>query len=452
MNVRALLPEEQEKQSLSSPGDGPVLETSDRKPRLIGLAVLAVAFGVFGLWAAFAPLESAAIAPGVVTVKGNRKTVQHLEGGIVREILVAEGDEVVEGQPLILLDKTQFAAELGVLTGQYYVALAKESRLIAERDGLPEIQFHPDLAVDDPRAQEAMANERGIFNARKAAREGEQEVLQSRIAQLESQIAGLEELIRTQEGLVASYEAEAADLKALLQEGFVEKTRIVELERAAARTRAEIAERRTQIAQAKMQIGETRLQMLQLDKQFRTEVVDELARVQAEVFDLRERLTAIRDRVERTVIRAPATGRVLGLRVHTVGAVIQGGTPLMEIVPEGEELVIEARVKPTDIDSVAAGQPARVRFSAFNRRSTPTVEGVVTKVGADRLVDEKTGTPYYPATIEVSEEGLHTEELAGLTIVPGMPADVLIVTGERTLLQYLLQPARDALALSLKEQ
>ena len=443
MNMKAALPDETTESRL---------ETSDRKPRTIGLIILLVSFGIFGTWAALAPLESAAIAPGVVTVKGNRKTVQHLEGGIVKEILVSDGEKVDEGQPLLILDKTQFGAELGVLRGQYFTELARENRLVAEREDNPSVEFSRDLKVGDARAEEAMENQIQIFEARKSARDGEQEVLEQRISQLESQIEGLDALVATKQELIASFEEEIADLTELLDEGFVEKTRVVELRRSLARTRGEIAEHQASIAQARMRIGETRLEILQLNKQFKTEVVNELAATQAEVFDLKERITAIEDRVERTVMRAPVSGTVLGLNAHTIGGVIQGGTPILDIVPENQELIIEARVKPGDIDSVEAGQTANIRFSAFSRRTTPMVEGKVTKVAADRLVDEQSGQAYYPTTVEVTKEGLQTETLAGLTIVPGMPADVLIKTGQRTLLQYLTQPARDAMALSLKEE
>lgn len=428
----------------------PELETSDKKPRTIGLIILLVTFGIFGTWAAFAPLDSASLASGVVTVKGNRKTVQHYEGGIVREILVVDGEHVQEGQPLIELDGTQFSAELGVLRGQYFTARAMESRLLAERDDLESVVFAEDLDVEDERAAESKRNEVQIFNARRNSRLGEQEVLEKRISQLDSQIKGLKALIASQEELSVSFAAEIEDLSALLTEGYVEKTRLIELQRSLSRTKGEIADHQANVAQAQMKIGETQLEILQLNKKFKTEVVDMLAEVQAKVFDLRERITAIRDKVERATIRAPVSGVVLGLSTHTIGGVIQAGKPILDIVPENGELIVEARVSPADIDRVYIGAEARIRFSAFKSATTPTIMGEVSKISADRFEDEKDGTPYYKATVSVTEEG--RQLMTGLTLVPGMPAEVLIKTGERTLLQYLVQPASNAMARSLIEE
>ncbi|MGD9661878.1 MAG: HlyD family type I secretion periplasmic adaptor subunit, partial [Porticoccaceae bacterium] len=215
-------------------------------------------------------------------------------------------------------------------------------------------------------------------------------------------------------------------------------------------TKGEIADHQANVAQAQMKIGETQLEILQLNKKFKTEVVDMIAEVQAKVFDLRERITAIRDKVERATIRAPVSGVVLGLSTHTIGGVIQAGKPILDIVPENGELIVEARVSPADIDRVYIGAEARIRFSAFKSATTPTIMGEVSKISADRFEDEKDGTPYYKATVSVTEEG--RQLMTGLTLVPGMPAEVLIKTGERTLLQYLVQPASNAMARSLIEE
>ncbi len=426
------------------------LETSDQKPLRIGLIILLVTFGIFGGWALLAPLDSAVHAQGVVTVKGNRKTVQHLEGGIVADILVSDGELVEAGQPLILLDATQSRAELGVLRGQYYTARALESRLIAERDDLESIAFATDLPTEDLRAVEARLNEEQIFKARRDTRLGEIDVLNQRIEQLNSQIQGLKALVASKEELTTSYREEIEDLEALLSEGFVDKMRLREIQRSLSRTQGEIAEHRAAIAQSEMRIGEARLEILQLNQRFKTEVVDDLAETQARVFDISERITAIQDRVERTVIRAPVDGVVLGLSTHTIGGVIQPGRPLLDIVPEDQELQVDARVSPMDIDRIEVGTEANIRFSAFKTTTTHTAQGVVVRVSADRLTDEHTGEPYFQAKVDVTEEGM--QNLRGLTLLPGMPAEVLIKTGERTLFQYLVQPARNAFARSLIEE
>lgn len=440
MNTQAALP---------NPA-APELETSDKKPRTLGLIILLVTFGIFGMWAAFAPLDSASLAPGVVGVKGKRKTVQHYEGGIVQDILVADGENVQKGQPLLVLDKTQFGAELGVLRGQYFTAVAQQARLIAERDDKESIEFISDLDADDARAEEAKRNEVEIFNARKSARLGEQGVLEQRIIQLRSQIKGQQALIKSQRELSESFQDEIKDLSALLEDGFVEKTRLVELQRSLARTQGEIADQEASIAQTEVRIGETQLEILQLNKRFKTEVVNQLAEVQAQVYDIDQRISAIQDRVERTVVKAPVSGKVLGLSAHTIGGVIQAGQTILDIVPENEQLLIEARVSPVDIDRVEVGLEATIRFSAFQTQTTPVIPGRVIKISPDRLVDAETGQPYYSASVEVTEEGRKT--LGDLVLVPGMPADVLIKTGERTLLQYLLQPASNAMARSLIEE
>lgn len=426
------------------------LETSDRKPRLWGLIIVLVTFGIFGTWATFAPLDGAALAPGVVTVKSYRKTVQHLEGGIVRDILVRDGSVVERGQPLIVLDDTQARAELGVLRGQLFYALATQNRLASERDDLETVLFADELlSAVDLRAVEAMQSEEQIFQARRADRLGEVEVLEQRVAQLESQVDGLEALVSSKEQLARSYDEEVGDLSELLKEGFVDKQRLRELQRNAARTRGEIAEHQASIAEAKVRMGETRLEILQLNKRFMTEVVDQLAEAQASVFDLGERITAVEDRVRRTVIDAPDSGMVMGMATHTIGGVIQPGSPLLDIVPEGDELIVEAQVSPMDIDRVELGMEASIRFSAFRSSTTHVIEGEVTRISADRLTDEQTGMPYYLARVEVTEAG--RENLGNLMLIPGMPAEVLIKTGERTLMQYLLQPVSDALARSLIE-
>jgi epimerase transport system membrane fusion protein len=324
-----------------------------------------------------------------------------------------------------------------------------ENRLIAERDGQETVVFAKDLDIDDVRAREAITNEEQIFTARRSERLGEIEVLEQRTAQLQSQIDGLRALISSKQEIINSYSEEVKDLSELLVDGFVDKQRLREVQRSQSRLVGEVAEHRSAIAQAEVEMGETRLQILQLNKQFTMEVADQLAQTQGKVYDLRERIAAIEDRVRRTQISAPVEGVVIGMNTHTIGGVIRPGEPILDIVPESEELVVEARVSPRDIDRVTVGIGATIRFSAFKNATTPTIHGVVTNISADRLVDEHTGSPYYLARVEVTEEG--KKKLGTLTLVAGMPAEVLIKTGERTLFQYLTQPARNAFARSLIE-
>ena len=302
--------------SAAAPGSAAVggeeelpLETSDAGPRRVGLIIIAVVFGGFGLWSLLAPLDSAALAPGTVTVEAHRKALQHLEGGIVREILVRDGELVDHDQPLLLLDDTQSRAELAIVMGQFYTAKALDDRLASERDGAEEPGFSEEIqSADDPRAREAMKNQREIFRARRNDRLGEISVLEQRIGQLESQIDGLRSLVSAKGDVVALLDEEIADLDELLSDGFADKQRLRELQRSRAATLGEIADHRASIAGAEVRIGETRLEILQLNKRFITEVVDQLAEAQASVFDLSERRAALEDRVARTVLRAPVSG------------------------------------------------------------------------------------------------------------------------------------------------
>ncbi|MCQ4347248.1 HlyD family type I secretion periplasmic adaptor subunit [Pseudomonas stutzeri] len=424
-------------------------QIDDRPIRRIGYLILFLTFGLFGSWAVLAPLNSAALAPGVVTVKSYRKTVQHLEGGIVKALHVREGDLVKAGDILIELDGSQTLAELEMLRSQLIAARAMENRLLAERDSHASVTFAATPEGHDPRVLEAQENERRIFSARRSARLGEIDVLEKRRIQLDEQARGFRAVIASKQELADSYREEIADLSALLKEGFVDKQRLREQERSMARLRAEIAEHQSAIAQTRLQIGETELQIAQLQKNFVADVVNQLAEVQTQVFDLRERFAAAQDRAERTQIRAPESGMVLGMKVHTVGGVIAQGAPLLDIVPASEDLIVEVQISPIDIDRIAPGKLADIRFSAFNNATTPVIEGRLIHVSADRLTNEQTGLAYYLGRIELTERG--RADLGSLALVPGMPAEVLINTGARTLLSYLVQPASNAFARSLIE-
>ncbi|MCV6590010.1 MAG: HlyD family type I secretion periplasmic adaptor subunit [Marinobacterium sp.] len=427
------------------------VNTDDGPIRWIGFMVIALVFGGFGSWAALAPLDSAALAPGVVTVKNYRKTVQHLEGGIVKDIQVRDGVEVKAGDLLLVLDDTQARAELEILRGQRFAAVASEARLKAERDGLSNIRFPELMKADDPRAREAVLSEEQQFKARRHAQDGEIEVLEQRIGQLDAQVNGLKALIDSKRQLLNSYEEEITDNQALLSEGYVDKQRLRDVQRQKASLKGEVAEHNSSIAGINVQAGETRLQILQLKKDFRARVVEQLAEVQTRVFDLEERITAIQDRVSRSHIYAPVDGMVLSMAVHTVGGVVAPGTPILDIVPESDELIIEAELSPNDIDRVTVGMPADIRFSAFKSATTPVIEGEVTNISADRLVNEQTGMPYYLARVEVTEVGAKKLANGELTLLPGMPAEVLVNTGARTLLEYLVAPATNAFARSMIE-
>lgn len=426
------------------------LPTSDRKVRRLGVAIVSVTFGLFGTWAAFAPLDGAAYAPGVVTVQTYRKTVQHLEGGIVKEVLAHDGDIVKRGDPLIILDDAQLRFEYEMTRSQLVAAKAMEARLIAERDTLSAIGFGDVVDPTSSRGMEARQSETQVFNARQGSRLGQIAVLRERIGQLQQQVKGLESMIDAKMHLEKSYSAEIDELTDLLKQGFVDKQRLLEQERKLGMLRSEVADHRSTINRTRLQINETQLQILQIDKDFNADVVKQLAEVQTKIYDLQEKTSALEDRLSRIVIRAPDAGMVIGMTVHTIGGVVRPATPLLDIVPSISELIIEAQVTTLDIDRIAIGKRADIRFSAFNSATTPVIEGEVTGVSADRLTNEKTGAAYYLARVRVTENGVRT--LGERKLLPGMPADVLIITGQRTLLQYLMQPARNALSQSMIEE
>ena len=433
---------------VATSGDEAAILDSDRQARRFGYAVILVVFGGFGLWAALAPLESAAQGPGTVQVEGNRKLVQHLEGGIVDEILVENGDFVRQGQPLIRMDTTQAQAELSIIGGRLWAKRALVDRLLSERDEKAVIAFADWLtALQDERVIVAVGNEQALFNARRADLLGEKDVLEQRIEQLNSQIEGTEAVLQAKRSVASSLSSEADELQELLAEGYVDKQRIRELERARASTLGEVSDLVARVATAKVSIDETRLQILQLEKRFKTQVVDALTQAEEELYDLEQRHRALTDRVERTVVRAPNDGIILALKTNTVGAVVSPGEPLMSIVPDTESLLIDAQLSPMDIDRIHIGQEAEVRFSVF--KDAYSITGVLIKVSADSLIDEVTGAPYFEVKIKLNDDDIKL--LGEYRLVPGMPAEVLVKTGKRTLLGYLTSPLHRMFEKSLIE-
>jgi epimerase transport system membrane fusion protein len=429
--------------------------TDDHHFRFVGLIIVLSIFGGLGAWSALAPLSSAALAPGVITVENYRKTVQHLEGGIVKTILVRDGDMVKKDQILVILEDTQPSALLEVIRGQYFISLARESRLMAQQNGWDKILYPEELLEyqGDLRSKDAIQMQNQTFNVRKQAYQGEVELYQGQIEQLRAKADGLRAQKSSRDRLVNSYRSELRDFRELLKEGYADKQKVREFERNLAEKEGERGELISSFAAAELEISGTQLKILQLQKELQREVAKELSEVQAELFELRERLQSLQDTVLRTDIKAPDAGMVLGLQVHTLGAVIPPGGKILDIVPQNEKLIVEARVSPLDIDRISIGQIAEIRFSAFKSRTTPKVEGKLITVSADRLVDEESRDkePYYLARVEITSQGLEDLALSELKLLPGMPAEVLINTGERTLLQYLMDPLSDAVARSFIE-
>lgn len=417
------------------------------------MLVIVLFFGGLGVWTATAPLESAAIAPGVVGVKGERKTVAHLEGGIIREILVSKGDRVLAGEILVELDDTRAQAGLSLLEGQHRSALALLARLTAERDGLSEIVW-PGPLLDGDGAEavevsEMRLTQSRIFAARLASLRTQRSIHERQIAQLREEASGIESEVGFQDRRLVLLEEELAGLRSLVERGLESRARLLGLERRAAQLGGLQARNRARLARIAHSIGETRLKITNLDNRRLREVTGELREVEGRLSDLRERLAFARDVLERTRVVAPVSGTVVNLRVFTPGGVVEAGQKLLELVPSEAPLLIKARVSPADIDVVSVGLEAQVHLTAFSRLTTPPLTGRVVGVSADRLVNEAQGLAWYEARVALDAS---QPELSGLELVPGMPAEVMIVTGQRTPLEYLLKPVLVSLGRSLREQ
>ena len=426
--------------------------TDDTYVRRLGVFLILAIFGGLGIWAFLAPLSSAALAPGQVTVENYRKTIQHLEGGIVEAILVRDGDWVQKGQVLVTLNDTQSRAQLEVMRGQQYISMAREARLIALRDNQTKVTFSPLMqSSSDGRAQEAMKVQQQTFQARRQSYENEVKLYQEQIGQLRAKERGMEAQKAGRDHLVESYSHELHDFQGLLKEGYTEKQTVRDLERKLAESQGQSGEIQSNIAAVALQISETQLKVLQLQKELQREVIKELAEVQGAEFELNEKINVLEKTVERSVIKAPEAGKVIGLAFHTLGGVVQPGHPILEIVPQGEKLLVEARVSPLDIDRVKKDQSAEIRFSVFRSKDLPRIEGKVVALSADSLISEDKTNQYYLARVEVNSDGLEAIAKSNLELLPGMPAEVLINTGKRTMFQYLAGPLSDSFSRSFIE-
>ncbi len=406
---------------------------------IAGLAIVGLFLGTFGAWAGFVPLDGAAIAPGVVSVAGKRKTIQHLEGGIIREILVTEGSFVEAGQPSVRLDDTRARESLGLLRDQYEASLALEARLIAERDEAPSIVFGEiDIAGDDGALTNVVREQIDIFEARRTTIDGRIAVLRERIARLRREVKGAREQLVAEEEQLRLVNDEMDGVALLVNKGLATKTQLLELQRLAAEIDGRTSALRTASSRGTHDVKEAKLQISNLENTFHDEVVGELRDVSVRISDLEHRMRAAEDVLQRTEITAPLAGIVVNLQHHTLGGVIAPGEPILDIVPRDEELVVEARVDPRDIDVVHAGLSAQVRLTSYSMRSTPPLDGVVSTVSADQLIDDKTGAAFFSALIEISPDSLAANR--GIRLYPGMPAETMILTERRTAIDYFLEP------------
>lgn len=450
MPIRDLVPVEKPARELV-PATQLTLRETARGPARAGFAVMISCVAGFFLWSATAPLASGAVASGVISPVGSRRVVQHLEGGIVQEIRVRDGDEVEAGEPLLILQDTQAAAAYDLLLEQARTLLAMQARLEAEQHGREAIVFlHKLLDPSDVRVQAIIDGQKALFARRREAFVAQKRILADRKRQYEEQIGAFEVQIESADMQLAIIEEELTGKEILLAKALTTKPELLRLERAKAALMGDRGRYLGSIAEIRQRISEIETQAISLEATRAEEIATEMEQARAEYATVAERLHASEDVLSRTVIPAPVSGRIVNLRFKSRGGVVMGGEPILEIVPTEERLLIDARVAPSDIDVIAPGLKATVHLTAYSSRSLPRIEGTVRSVSADRLTDPNTGQAYFLARVEVSREELATLD-EGISLMPGMPAEVLIVTGERTALAYLLEPFRAAFRRGLRE-
>ena len=417
-----------------------------------GLRVLLIVGLAAGGWAALVPLAGAVIVPGNLVVQSSVKAIQHPTGGVVSEIAVHNGQRVSSGELLVRLDAIQAQASLQVITKQLDEIRARIARLTAERDGVSQIAIPVELAdrTREDTVKTLLTSEESLFRARDKARRSQIDVFQSRISQLGEQIGGLDAQVEAKTKQLELIGGELTGVQTLYDKQLVPLARLTALQRESARIEGERGQLTSSIAETRSRIGEAQLQILKVEHDFRSDVVKELGESQGKEAELVERGTAARDVLDRIEIRTPTSGVVQQLSVHSIGGVIKPGDSIMEIVPDLDDLRIEARLQPTDIDHVRTGQDAFVRFPAFNQRVTPQVSGVVSYVSPDTSRDQQAKASYFTVRVSLSED--ERRRLAGLQLVPGMPAEVFMQTGSRTMMSYLLKPITDQMRRAFVEQ
>ncbi|MEA2794860.1 MAG: rane fusion protein type secretion system [Bradyrhizobium sp.] len=420
---------------------------------LAGLVIVIVLAGGVGGWAGTMTLSGALIAQGSVVVDSNVKKVQHPTGGIVGELRVRDGDRVKQGDIVVRLDDTVTRANLAIVTKGLDELGARKARLESERDGVSTVTFRADLlarATKDPDIAAIVDGERKLFELRNTARTGQKAQLRQRIEQLNEEVRGLKAQRESKEKETKLIEREKEGVYDLWKQKLVPLTKLTELERAAVRLEGEAAQLIAQTAQVAGKISETELQIIQIDRDLSSEVAKETREIDGKIGEFVERRVAAEDQLKRIEIRSPQDGMVFQSNVHTVGGVITAGDAIMLIVPDADNLTVEAKVNPQDIDQVRPGQIALLRLSAFNQRTTPEIYGTVTRISADASTDQRTGQTYY--TIRIAMPGDEVAKLGEIRMVPGMPVEAFVQTGDRTMISYLVKPLHDQLMRMFREK
>lgn len=427
------------------------VETDDSKHARIGWWIVLAGVGGFFLWASLAPLDQGVPVPGTVMVSTNRKAVQHQAGGTIEEILVKEGDIVKEGQVLVRMNDVVAKAQAEISRVQLHTARAASARLLAERDGKKDIAYPEDmLKSEDPRVKEILSTQSLLFSSRQTAIRSELATYEENIAGLKAQVQGLEESKESKKQQAQFLKEQLTGMRDLAKEGYVPRNRLLDLERTYAQVNGAISEDIGNIGRSQRQIAELSLRRIQRQQEYQKEVRTQLADAQREAEALDNRLKAQDYELGNTLVKAPVEGAVVGLAVFTRGGVVPPGFKMMDVVPSEDALIVEGMVPVHLIDKVKPDLEVDMIFSALNQRSTPHIPGIVTQVSADRLTDEKTGQPFYRLKAQVQPKGM--KMLSQHEIRPGMPVDMVVKTGERTMMNYLFKPVFDRANMSLKEE
>lgn len=419
---------------------------------LLGSIALVVLVGGVGVWSAFASIAGAVVAMGQLKVESNRQVVQHLDGGVVKEILVKEGDVVKAGEVLLRLDDKLMAGELAIAEGQLYEIMARRGRLVAERDGLAAPVFNDELqeaAKRNPEIASLLEGQTRLYAARATSMKGQKEQLRERQSQIREEIAGADAQSVALQSQLELVSKELTDLRGLLAKGLAQASRVLALERENARLLGQAGEIKANIARLKGQISEIEIQLLGLDSTQREEAITELRDFEYRENELREQRNSLIETLDRLEVRAPRPGRVLGMTIYALRSVVRPAEPILYIVPSDEELVVEARIETINIDQIYPGQNARLRFSAFSARTTPEVPGKVVKVSPDTFTDEATGMSYYSAELKFDLDSLAS--FNDLELIAGMPVETYIQTGDRSPFSYFTKPLTDYFNKALRD-
>lgn len=425
---------------------------SIRRHVVVGLSVVFVLVCGVGGWASTTELAGALIAPGSVVVDSNVKKVQHPSGGVVGELRVRDGDRVKAGDVVVRLDETVTRANLAIVTKGLDELTARKARLIAERDGADQITFPPELLKrqNDPDTGSAIASEKKLFDLRRNARNGQRAQLRQRVVQLSEEAAGLAAQQAAKSREITLIERELVGVRDLFQKNLIQINRLTQLEREATRIDGERGQITAAIAQSRGKQAEVELQILQIDSDLSSEVAKEMRDIDAKLGEYVERKVTAEDQLKRIDIRSPQDGTVFQSNVHTVGGVITAGDAIMLIVPEADRLTVEAKVNPQDIDQLQLGQPTLLRFTTFNQRTTPEIWGTVSRISADISTDQRTGMSYYTVRIALPHEEI--ARLGDVRLVPGMPVETFVQTGQRTVMSYLVKPLYDQITRAFREK